>query len=111
MSINSANPPFILDPISFRLRHRLYSLLSQYLQFKHGTMGETATLVPDFKKISLPLTTETTSFLISPQISCPKITGGVTFRCPFRNIRTSYPQTAQAFSLRIILSLSSIALR
>src|SRR4029453_6227947 len=46
MRTNSANPPSTEDPISPRLRHRLYCPISQYIQFKQGTTGESTTRVP-----------------------------------------------------------------
>src|SRR6476620_12612887 len=75
------------------------------MQFKQGIIGETATLVPDFivwdLSFSPPSSAVATTISLSiwPQISCPNITGGVTFWWPFLYTLTSYPHTAQAFTL------------
>src|SRR5919108_1081175 len=101
----SANPPFIVDPISFRLMQRLYWLLRQYPHLRQGIIGQTATLVPlsiVLVLIVLPICSLTNIVSkISPQISCPSIIGGVTFGCPFLKTLTSYPHTAHAFTLNM----------
>ena len=104
----------MLEPNSFKLVQRLYSLFSQYMQFKHGIIGETATREPAFiiieDGVSLVLATGfciEISSLVVAHISCPRIIGGVTFLCPCLKTLTSYPHSAQALtSVQLPLSLT-----